>query len=231
MIGYARYRHISFDLWLTLIRSDPRFKQHRTSLIKSHFDIPLEERVISDCVKNKDVLFNTINEKTGRNLETEEMWWLILPQLGIDIAHTDPALVKDFIAKSKTLFLEYPPQLIDEATGDILKKLRKHDITLSILSNTAFIKGAELRQLLDNIGIGQAFDFQVYSDETGYSKPHPEIFQVLFTEANRNRPVEKRHILHFGDNKIADVKGARDFGIDAELFSPQTQKLSDCFVF
>jgi putative hydrolase of the HAD superfamily len=229
MIRYARYRHISFDLWLTLIKSDPRFKQGRNELLKQHFGIRLDDTVIAECVRKYDILFNTINEKTGRNIDSDEMWWMILHDLGVDLQQTSSSAIAGFETKAEKLFFQYPPVLIDEKTADVLSMLRRHDITLSTLSNTAFIRGRLLRKLLQELNIADHFHFQVYSDEVGYSKPHPGIFHSLYQEAGNIRPVAMDEIVHIGDNPVADVKGANDFGITGILFSYQTNKLSDCF--
>ena len=38
-----KYKHISFDLWLTLIKSNPEFKSKRNLLFRDFFEI---------CIKN-----------------------------------------------------------------------------------------------------------------------------------------------------------------------------------
>jgi len=229
MIPYDRYRHISFDLWLTLIKSDPRFKQKRNELLKQHFGIVAGEPGIAECVRKHDILFNTINEKTGKNIDTEEMWWMILHALEVDLASVSTTAIADFEAKAEELFFQYPPVLIDENTADVLAMLRHRDITLSILSNTAFIKGRVLRKLLHELDIAKHFHFQVYSDEVGYSKPHRRIFDCMYREADAIRSLGVHEILHIGDNPVADVQGADDYGITGALFSYQTNKLVDCF--
>lgn len=229
MINLAAYRHISLDLWLTLIKSDPAFKLERNDLLKNHFGIRYDEQQIGDCVRRYDILFNTINEKTGKNIDSTEMWWVILESLGVDVADTTVACMEEFEKKAEDLFFHYPPSLLDKNTPAILSMLRQQDISLSVLSNTAFIKGKLLRKLLNMLRIADYFDFQLYSDELGFSKPDRQIFHELYTQACAIRPVNASEILHIGDNPLADVRGAIDYGMNAVQFDYQTKIFSDCF--
>jgi putative hydrolase of the HAD superfamily len=219
------YRHVSFDLWLTLIQSDPLFKLERNALMKSHFHLGPTEKEIGECVRKYDLHFNAVNEQTGRSTPPEEMWEVILAELG-GAATTES--ITDFESKAELLFFQHPPKLIDAATGDILYTLHSRGITLNILSNTGFIRGRLLRRLLDDLGIGHHFHFQVYSDEVGFSKPHHGIFDAMWRELEKFNIVGKNEVLHIGDNPFADVEGAFTYGITGKLFNRATNKLSDC---
>jgi putative hydrolase of the HAD superfamily len=61
------------------------------------------------------------------------------------------------------------------------------------------------------------FSFQIYSDETGFSKPSKEMFQLVHNEIKSLKSIEKKEVIHIGDNKIADYDGAIKFGFDALL--------------
>jgi putative hydrolase of the HAD superfamily len=58
------------------------------------------------------------------------------------------------------------------------------------------------------------FDFQIYSDECGFSKPNKKIFDLIHKEMPN---MDKTQILHVGDNEIADYKGAIEYGFKAHL--------------
>ncbi len=78
-------KHVSFDLWLTLIKSDPVFKPLRNNLFARHFAVPQPAEAVTQAFRYFDLLFNRINEKTGGNLQQTEMLYLILDHLGVDI--------------------------------------------------------------------------------------------------------------------------------------------------
>ena len=61
------------------------------------------------------------------------------------------------------------------------------------------------------------FSFQIYSDETGFSKPNKEIFQLVYNQIESLKSIAKKEVIHIGDNKIADYNGAIKFGFNALL--------------
>lgn len=66
----SSYRHYSFDLWLTLIRSNPAFKQKRTEYFHQNFNYShksIDE--VALAFRQIDIMCNTINEKTGKNID------------------------------------------------------------------------------------------------------------------------------------------------------------------
>jgi putative hydrolase of the HAD superfamily len=209
----AGVSHISFDLWLTLIRSHPGFKPMRDELLRNHFSIAAPVEKVSQAVRHYDRLFDHISHRTGRTIDTFSLLLVILDSLGTDIANVTVAQLEAFYEEMEALFFAYPPLLIDARTTEVLQTLQQQGTPLSILSNTAFIRGKTLRQLLGRLGIGECFSFQLYSDELGWSKPAPEAFQKLWEEACSRRSLRKENILHIGDNPLADGEGAARFGI------------------
>ncbi|WP_449399455.1 hypothetical protein [Chryseobacterium wanjuense] len=96
------------------IKSHPEFKAKRVELFSSFFDInkPIEE--VAKTVKYYDDLCNTINEVIGGNVDTFEMYLLILGALNVDIKQIDRNQLNEFYLKSEELFLEYNPVVIFE---------------------------------------------------------------------------------------------------------------------
>ena len=70
------------------------------------------------------------------------------------------------------------------------------------------------------MGIDKYLSFQLYSDEMGYSKPNIKVYEQLFSEVSKLKPITKGEILHIGDNPIADLWGATNFGITGRLLLP-----------
>ncbi|WP_264522882.1 HAD family hydrolase [Flavobacterium sp. N502536] len=216
-IEYKKYTHISFDLWLTLIKSNPEFKKKRNLLFKNFFEIDGTIDKVSEVVRYYDVLGNNINEKTGLNIDTYELYYLILSALQVDIAKIDTDKLSQFYEETASLFMEYKPELIFPDTKKLFQEMTNEDKSINILSNTAFIKGRTLRKLLAHYELTDYFKFQIYSDEVGFSKPNNEIFQLVFDEINTFKSAQKKEILHVGDNSVADYNGAIRFGFDAHL--------------
>ncbi|WP_369614945.1 HAD family hydrolase [Flavobacterium sp. CFS9] len=216
-INYKKHTHISFDLWLTLIKSNPEFKKKRNLLFKNFFEVDCTIDKVNEVVRYYDVLCNNINEKTGLNIDTYEIYYLILSALEVDINEFDTSKLSQFYEETDSLFMNYKPELIFPDTKKLFQEITNEDKTINILSNTAFIKGRTLRKLLAYYELTDFFKFQIYSDEVGFSKPNNEIFQLVFDEINTFKSTEKKQILHVGDNSVADYNGAINFGFDAHL--------------
>lgn len=222
-------KHVSFDLWLTLIKSDPVFKPLRNELFARHFAVQQPAEAVTQAFRYFDLLFNRINEKTGGNLQQTEMLYLILDHLGVDVETVTDELMQAYYREMEQLFFRHHPQLIDKHTLAVLRRIRDRGCSVNILSNTGFILGSTLRQLLPVLGIAEYFDFQVYSDETGCSKPSADMYDHVWSRVRQYGPVEKEEILHVGDNAVADYKGAQLFGFRSALVDTHNNLLSNLF--
>ncbi|WP_312902183.1 HAD family hydrolase [Chryseobacterium taichungense] len=217
-IDIHNHSHFSFDLWLTLIKSHPEFKAKRVELFSSFFDIqkPIDE--VAKAVKYYDDLCNSINEVIGGNVDTFEIYLLILHALEVDLKQVNKAQLNEFYQKSEDLFLNYKPVVIFENLHHLFDEIKSQGKTINILSNTGFIKGKTMRKFLIGENLDQYIDFHIYSDEINCSKPDPKIFQEV-KNLLKNQDLDLQQILHIGDNPIADYKGAKDFGFNAHLLT------------
>jgi putative hydrolase of the HAD superfamily len=216
-INYKNYSHLSFDLWLTLIKSNPEFKKKRNLLFKDFFEVDATIEKVNDVVRYYDVLCNNINEKTGLNLNTHEIYYLILNALQVDLSKNGSNKLSEFYDETEILFMNYKPVLIFPHIKLQFEEIVSEGKSINILSNTGFIKGKSLRKLISYYELTEYFAFQIYSDEVGYSKPNNEIFQLVYNQVNKSSKIQKKEILHIGDNIIADYNGAINFGFDAHL--------------
>ncbi|MPS64892.1 MAG: phosphoglycolate phosphatase [Chryseobacterium sp.] len=215
-IDLHNHSHFSFDLWLTLIKSHPEFKAKRVELFSSFFEVSEPIDKVTETVKYYDDLCNSINEVTGGNIDTFEIYLLILNSLNIDVNQLNKEALNEFYQKSEDLFLEYKPVVIFENIHDFFDEIKSQGKTINILSNTGFIKGRTMRKFLINENLDQYIDFHIYSDEMNCSKPDPKIFQQV-KNLIQDQDLQLNQVLHIGDNPIADYKGARDFGFNAHL--------------
>lgn len=219
------YKHYSFDLWLTLIRSHPSFKRERDRFFYDNFNgkgKSLEE--ITRIFRQVDLMCNAINEKTGKNLEAEEMYLMVISAMN-DYDYPFHALdMEALYTEVEQLVFKYLPVIYCNNTAAVLGKL-KEQYTLSLLSNTAFIKGKTLREVLKRLEIHDVFDFQLYSDEVGMSKPNQALFQMMIEKVNTGRSVQLNEIIHIGDNIKADIEGANIAGISTLLVNSNNKSI------
>jgi putative hydrolase of the HAD superfamily len=211
------YRHVSFDLWLTLIKSHPEFKAKRNLLYKDYFDIdkPIDE--VAAVIRKFDLFTNSVNEKVGRNFDTFEIYYLILDGLSVNIDNYGTKELEAFYTLTEDLLLDYKPVLLHDNIPLLLKQIHDEGKTMNILSNTAFIKGSSLRKVIASYGLDEYFAFQAFSDETGYSKPALQMYQYAYNEIQKIAAIAKNEVLHVGDNRLSDYSGAINFGFDAHL--------------
>jgi len=226
-----KYKHYSFDLWLTLIKSNPVFKQEKAKYFFEKFNRDKKTlQEVTEIIRDIDIMCNAINERVGKNIDTYEMYGMILHRLNYDYSSFT---YRDFESIHNVLagkFKIYSPTLYDPNTLDTLIQLKRSGATLSILSNTGFIKGSQLSEILGHIGIKYLFDFEIYSDMLDSSKPNELMFDFLKTYIKKLRihnPVQADEIVHVGDNLNADFKGAQMAGIHAFTINSNDKTIKD----
>jgi putative hydrolase of the HAD superfamily len=223
-------KHISFDLWLTLIRSHKDFKKEKAKLFCTYFNLhQVEPDTVVKVFRQTDQLVNRINETVGKNVDSLEMYMLVLDKLGIDMSELKPGMLEEYYRQSEQLFFQFPAQPLNEEIVPMLAALKDKGYTINITSNTGYIKGRTLRKLMQNTGIAKYMDFQVYSDEVSASKPSPVIFEQMYKQASElyGGRLSKSQVVHIGDNILTDVGGAQDFGINAFLINDQSMTLKN----
>ncbi|NIG56559.1 HAD family hydrolase [Chitinophaga sp. Cy-1792] len=218
-----KFRHYSFDLWLTLIKSNPLFKSERVQYIHRHFNShQLTVAEVAAIFRRVDVMSNAINERTGKNLDTDELYLMVISEVNGERLSLRDIDLEQLYTDMEELFLHHLPLLYCGKTAVTLERLRSQpDTTVGLLSNTAFIKGATLRKALEQLEILHLLDIQLFSDEAGISKPNAKFFEqmVAAVTTHRQEPVAPEHIVHIGDNPIADIRGAEAYGIPAMLIN------------
>jgi len=96
---------------------------------------------------------------------------------------------------------------------DILTRL-KNRYKLILLSNTDVERFGFIRKTFPDVLI---FDEYVLSFETGYLKPHPQIYQEALEKARA-----KAEECVFIDDLEENIEGARNVGLETILYRPQT---------
>lgn len=217
-------KHISFDLWLTLIKSHPQFKRMRAELIAEFYNTKgLTAHEVDIFIRNKDKEIDKQNESTGGKLPATLMYYKILEYTCPDSEEVLMQKAAELERQSNELFIYYAPILLNENIPAILSELRQQGYTLNLGSNTGFIEADTLRVVLEKLGILQYFSFCIFSDEVKASKPSPVFFQHILDNTNLSR----EEILHVGDNRLTDYEGANDFGFNALLLTNSDYTLND----
>ena len=105
-----------------------------------------------------------------------------------------------------------PHTWTDPQIGPLWEALRDNGIRVGVLSNTIWSRDYH-RGLLERDGVLHLVDADVYSSETPWVKPNPEIF----LEASRRIGVDPRGCVYVGDRGYEDVHGPQSAGMRAIL--------------
>lgn len=217
-----KFKHYSFDLWMTLIASDSRFKVTRATYIYSKLNPnAVSYQNVERIIRDVDIMCNQCNETTGRNIDAFEMYFMVLNALG----HKDITLdiIRDLYNETERMFLIFPPHPFDEDTLDVLNELQARGCSMSITSNTGFIQGRTLRKFIDQSEFYGLFKSMTFSDEVGVSKPNPAIFAEMMV----NSDIDIKEIIHVGDNDNADGRGAINAGFHSYIINSNSNRIID----
>lgn len=217
-----RYRHYSFDLWQTLIRSNIGFREARARWLTSNFNpgkLPYEEvlAITSETAKMCD----QISEASQFSMHPAQMYGIVLYRLGFDVTKLHQRDLSSMLNVVESQFRAHPPFVYDDSVFLVLQALKHEGATISITCNTGFIPGHYLERFLIDVGVGQYIDFYLFSDQLGICKPSYSMFMKMCSMANhlhevRGRgPLLPREILHVGDNHKTDIIGAETAGVDS----------------
>ncbi|TXG80432.1 MAG: HAD family hydrolase [Spirochaetes bacterium] len=193
---------ISFDLWNTLIQSNPAFLKARVDMIK-HVTT-LSEKEIERTYKMFKSDIDSTFEKFGMQFTLNELYTMLHTQLQID---NDKMSVDTFMRLYTTTFFDNMPTLKD-SVKEVLQYCKDNGYKMCIASNTVLIPPAMLRGVLSTYSIYDYFDFMIFSADISCSKPNPNFFAQIHIQSK----CLKRNIIHVGDSRVTDIDGALNYG-------------------
>jgi len=99
---------------------------------------------------------------------------------------------------------------IHEAIRTLGEKYR-----LAVVSDAVFSPGRCLRELLNGEGLLDCFEGFAFSDEVGWSKPAPAMFEAISQQLG----VAMHEIVHVGDREEKDIVGPHRVGARGVLLT------------
>ena len=214
-------RTVSFDLWDTVFIDDsdepkraaaglPTKAVQRRTLVQQFLErhAPIPRELVDRCYDTADAAFREV--WYGQNVT-----WPVRTRLGILLQGLGRKLPENELAELVCLHedmeLEFKPDLLP-GIGEALKSLQGK-YKLAVISDAIFSPGRALRELLGHYGLLNYFDYFVFSDEVGYSKPDPRAFHAVA----KNTGCALEEIVHLGDREAKDVDGPHAAGARAIL--------------
>ena len=218
-------KHISLDLWNTLLISNPNFSVERVNYFSNNYLSNVSNDLIIKEIENIGIETDLINMSEGISITSEKMYSKLLSKHNIIL---DESQLKKIYSDLELIFFKNLPSIIYKK--DILKKcfenLLLKDYSLNISSNTAYIKGKTLISVLEKLELKQYFKFFIFSDEINYSKPSIKFFEKLLKNCEKHK-INKENIIHIGDSIEADINGANQCEIKSHYVDKKQRKLVD----
>lgn len=219
---------VTFDLWDCLFCDEtdepkraaaglpPKPRARRSLLheaLNRHEPIAYENVDIAFSVT--DAAFNHVWHEQYVTWSVAERLQVILKGLGRTLSDDD---FNGVVQAIETMEVEISP---DPAKGSVEALAALYGkYPLAVISDTVYSPGHCLRRLLDKAGMLPYFDFAVFSDEAGRSKPHPSLFEQVADHFGIAVP----DIVHIGDRPHNDIGGAHAVGARGVLLTVVKQR-------
>lgn len=219
-------KHISLDLWNTLLISNPNFSVERVKYFSKNYLSNINNDIISKEIENIGIETDLINMSEGISIPSEKMYSkLLFKQQNLIL---DESELKTIYSDLELIFLKNLPFIMYniDALKECFENLLSKDYSLNISSNTAYIKGKTLINVLEKLELKQYFSFFIFSDEINFSKPSKKFFEKLLNNCEKLK-INKENIIHIGDSIEADINGANQCEIKSHYVDKNERKLVD----
>jgi FMN phosphatase YigB (HAD superfamily) len=217
----SRHLHaVTFDFWNTLVdgtitpqRTAERLARLHRALVGAGLAHTPEE-LRAAFTRALDRVSDEARESL-RDVGPPGRWAALATELGIPDGLIPYEVVEHAYEDITLDPLPAPMPFVEQALAAVKATGRR----LGVICNTGMAGGRVLRQVLRRHGLLGYFDVTVWSNEFGWSKPDPRIFEHTLAALGEDRPA---HALHIGDLEELDVEGARRAGVHAALYAPGT---------
>lgn len=209
--GVGTIRAASFDLWGTLIKSDPAFKPARNTALAEIYDLTLPARDFTRILARHDRAADGRAMDTGVDYDFTARVLPALAEAGATAkALADTARAEHAYVTQAEIARKHPPVPFVPQVPAAMARLAQR-MPLAITSNTGMLHGQLMREMLDLSGLLEPFTVHTFSNEVAASKPTAAIFQATYAGLADQLPcLAMTEIVHIGDNAYADVIGARN---------------------
>jgi len=213
---------VTIDFWGTLLSDTPENMERAKALRLEGIGMVLARSGHRITSQGLTRAYEASGQAMARRWR-ENRDWTIREQVSVFLNSLSPDLAAQLDNDTLKLVeeayttpaLSFPPAL-SPGVREAVTALHDAGLTLCVISNSGRTPGLILRKLLKRYDLLGRFTVVTFSDELGYRKPHPEIFQHTLERAGR----ELHRAVHIGDDAEADVGGAKGIGMRAVYYAP-----------
>ena len=202
---------VTFDLWNTLIAHDCFYDDNLRRCRSEGIIDALCSSGLSVTNDDVDRAYQLSDEllkvrwSTDMDMDVEEQLSVFLQCLRIE---PSKELIRAIDEPYTGAVLKVKPFMIQGAREAILEmKERKYKVAL--ISNTGRTPGKAMRKVMKEFDILDLFDTVTFSNESGYLKPHPKIFEETLSRLGS----WPENAVHIGDHAVLDILGAKKAGM------------------
>jgi FMN phosphatase YigB (HAD superfamily) len=218
-------RAVTFDFWSTLVDGSPKPGYHAQRMARLLESLAHAGHVCT--LEELDAAFyraiNRVSEEARESLidvGPPGRWAAIARELGI----AEGKIGHEVLERA---YDDLPGAALPDAMPHVheaVEAMKAKGYRLAVICNTGMAGGTVLRRVLATHGLLDCFDVTVFSNEFGYSKPHPSIFLHTLDELGGIMPSEA---LHVGDLEELDVEGPRRVGMYSALYTQEKAPRTD----
>lgn len=197
---------VTFDFWNTIARvptgAMSEARQRAVARACESSDVAVEAQLLVAGLEEVGLHWER-SWAAGRHLPPREAAETLVRALGVEGAARE-MVAEAFLGAGREVELEPAPDI-----GACLQALGERELRLGIVCDVGFSGGELLRELLAGEGLLDHFSGWAFSDEVGYYKPSPRIFEAALGALG----AEPAAALHVGDLRRTDVAGAAALGM------------------
>ncbi len=214
---------VFFDLYNTLVGYDPPREEIHSRLLKD-FGIEVSpEALLRPVMAADDFIYEEHARYSLAKRSKEEILavysqyhGIILKEAGLDAS---PELIAGIL--KKWMSSDFKMVLFDDV-APTLTQLKERGLILGLISNV----DRDITSLYQEVGLSAWLQVVVTSQEVGFGKPRPEIFQAALKKAG----VKPSEAIYVGDQYQYDVVGANKAGMKGILLDRKNffEEITDC---
>jgi putative hydrolase of the HAD superfamily len=201
---------VFFDLYHTLICYDPPQEEALSKVLSELGIEATPESLRRPIVAADEFIYQEHSRQPISKRSDEEKRALFAQYQAMLLKEAGIEPTSELIGSilSKMHQIKFNRVLFDDVLP-ALTELKKKGLILGLISNV----DSNIAPLLDKLGLSQLLQVVVTSQDTGYFKPHPEIFKEAASQAS----VQVSEAMYIGDQYQIDVLGAKKAGMQGVL--------------